>query len=142
MDSFNNMLFNQFVGRVSECTADIPFDSSDNEIQAHLANNVIGEDVPTLSEVKTAIPVFLEMLNAPPPPPKVVSMRQARLALLQANLLSSVEEAVAAGNETDKISWEYATEVKRTDALVISFSASLNLSEQQLDDLFRLAATL
>jgi hypothetical protein len=142
MNSFNNMLFNQFVGRVSECLTDIPLDSSDNEVQNHLLNNVIGNDVPTLSEVKAAITVYLELLNSPPHPPQVVSMRQARLALLQANLLSSVEEAVAAGNETDKISWEYATEVKRTDALVISLSASLNLSEQQLDDLFRLAVTL
>ncbi len=41
--------------------------------------------------------------------PSVVSMRQARLALLQQNLLATVDAAIAAGNEADKITWEYAT---------------------------------
>jgi hypothetical protein len=73
---------------------------------------------------------------------KVVSMRQARLALLQAGLLSSVEEAVAAGDEAGKITWEYATEVRRDDPLVNNLSAALDLTEGQLDNLFSLASTL
>jgi hypothetical protein len=73
---------------------------------------------------------------------KVVSMRQARLALLQAGLLTSVEEAVAAGDEAGKITWEYATEVKRDDPLVTNLSAALDLTEGQLDNLFSLASTL
>lgn len=73
---------------------------------------------------------------------KVVSMRQARLALLQAGLLTSVEEAVAAGDEAGKITWEYATEVRRDDPLVTNLSAALDLSEGQLDALFSLASTL
>jgi len=73
---------------------------------------------------------------------QVVSMRQARLALLQAGLLTSVEEAVAAGDEAGKITWEYATEVRRDDPLVTKLSAALGLTEQQLDDLFTLAYSL
>lgn len=74
--------------------------------------------------------------------PDVVSMRQARLALLQAGLLTQINNAVDAGSEADKITWEYATEVHRNDALVTNLSSALNLTEQQLDDLFTLAASL
>lgn len=78
----------------------------------------------------------------PTPTPTVVTMRQARLALLQVNLLSSVNTAIAAGSDTDKITWEYATEVRRDDALVINMATALNLSATDLDNLFTLAATL
>jgi len=74
--------------------------------------------------------------------PNVVSMRQARLALLQAELLTLVQETVAAGDEAGKITWEYATEVRRADLFVVNLSTSLALTEEQLDFLFSLAATL
>jgi hypothetical protein len=74
--------------------------------------------------------------------PSVVSIRQARLALLQLGLLSSVETAVANANEATKISWEYTTEVHREDPLVQTLSSSLNLTPQDLDSLFILASTL
>ncbi len=85
-----------------------------------------------------------EAANAPSEPtiPTIVSMRQARLALLQAELLATVDAAIAAGSEADQITWEYATEVDRNSPLVVNLSASLGLTEQQLDDLFTLAATL
>lgn len=89
----------------------------------------------------------VEAAYVPPPPapvviPAVVSMRQARLALLQQDLLGTVNAAIAQGNEADKITWEYATEVRRTDPLVANMALALNLSEQDLDNLFLLAATL
>lgn len=75
-----------------------------------------------------------------------VSMRQARLALFQNDLLSSVYDSLNALPEPDKsaalIEWEYATEVRRSSALVESLSAALSLSPEQLDDLFDLAETL
>lgn len=74
--------------------------------------------------------------------PTTVSMRQARLALLQVDLLNSVESAIAQGDHADQITWEYATEVNRADALVANLSGALGLTEQQLDDLFLLASTL
>lgn len=86
--------------------------------------------------------VFSEPVSPPVPIPTVVSMRQARLALLQAGLLATVDAAIAAGTEADQITWEYATEVVRNSPLVVNLSASLGLSEQQLDELFTLAATL
>lgn len=78
----------------------------------------------------------------PPPIPSVVSMRQARLALLQLGLLSTVDASVAAGSEADKITWEYATEVNRNEALVQNLAVVLGLSEQDLDNLFALASSL
>lgn len=77
-----------------------------------------------------------------PPVPSIVSMRQARLALLQADLLDDVETAMASASRADQIEWEYATEVRRDSALVVSMTAALGWSSTQVDDLFRVAQTL
>ncbi len=74
--------------------------------------------------------------------PSVVSMRQARLALLQGGLLDAVNAAIASADEAVRIEWEYATEVRRDHALVQTLSVALGLTELQLDELFTLAATL
>lgn len=74
---------------------------------------------------------------------QVVSMRQARLALLQMSLLTTIEDAITNGtDEAMKIEWEYATEVRRDWASLISLSESLGMTSEQLDDLFQLASTL
>lgn len=86
--------------------------------------------------------LFSEPVIPPTPIPTIVTMRQARLALMQAGLLATVDSTIAAGSESDQITWEYATEVARNSPLVINLSDSLGLTEQQLDDLFTLAATL
>lgn len=77
-----------------------------------------------------------------PQTPTVVSMRQARLALLQQNLLDAVEQAIAIGTKADQITWEYATEVNRSDALVVNMATALNLTEADLDNLFQAASQL
>lgn len=74
--------------------------------------------------------------------PAVVSMRQARLALLQTDMLGSVNQAIAAADEATKITWEFSSEVQRNNPLVSTLAVALNLTNQQLDDLFTLAATL
>lgn len=78
--------------------------------------------------------------------PEVVTMRQARLALLQAGLLAQVNTAVAgmpgAVGDTARIEWEFSSTVERNRPLVQSLIGALGLTESQLDDLFRLAATL
>jgi hypothetical protein len=74
--------------------------------------------------------------------PDVVTMRQARLALLQSGLLSTVSLAIASGGEADKIEWEYATEVNRNQPLVQNMKAGLGLTDADLDNLFILAASL
>ena len=74
--------------------------------------------------------------------PRVVSMRQARLALLAAGLLDDVEAAIAAGPQAARIEWEYATEVQRDYGLVLQLAPALGLTDRQLDDLFVAAAGL
>jgi hypothetical protein len=89
---------------------------------------------------KTPIPV------PGPAIPNRITMRQARLALLQSGLLPQVDAAVAAitGAEGDaaRIDWQFAQTVERTHPLVATMTAQLNLTAKQLDDLFTLGATL
>jgi len=84
-----------------------------------------------------------------PPPsdvPQAVSMRQARLALLGAGLLSQVNTAIAsmpgAEGEAARIEWEYAQEVRRDSALVQSLVPALGMNDTGLDALFTAAAAL
>lgn len=72
----------------------------------------------------------------------VVTPRQARLALAQQGLLSAVEDYVYNGNETLKIEWAFATEIKRTWPPVAEFAVANDISDETLDGLFELAATL
>lgn len=81
-------------------------------------------------------------VEPPAPIPTVVSMRQARLALLQGGYLATVNAAIAQGGQADQITWEYATEVDRSDPLVANMALALNLTETDLDNLFTLAASL
>ncbi len=75
--------------------------------------------------------------------PKVVSMRQARLALLQMSILTTIEDAITNGtDEAMKIEWEYATEVRRDWDSLISLSEGLGMTSDELDGLFELASTL
>ena len=80
--------------------------------------------------------------NAPPPVPAQVTMRQARLALLDAGLLANVETAIAGAGQAAAIEWEYAQTVDRSSGLVPAMATALGMTEAQIDDLFRLAATL
>lgn len=72
--------------------------------------------------------------------PTAVTMRQARLALLAAGMLATVNSVIAAmpGAEGDaaRIEWEYAHEVRRDAALVAGMATALNLTSEQLDALF------
>jgi hypothetical protein len=72
--------------------------------------------------------------------PNIISMRQARLALLQAGLLDTVSAAMVTPEE--KIWWDYSTVVDRNNALVLQKTAAIGISSEQLDSLFVLAGTL
>lgn len=94
--------------------------------------------------VRAIVPWTQEEITANTP--QVVTMRQARLALLQAGKLADVDTAIAAlpspAKEAAQIEWEYATEVKRNSALVSQLAPALNLDAAALDALFTQAATL
>lgn len=77
-------------------------------------------------------------VEPPAPIPSVVSMRQARLALLQAGKLDAIEAAVAQIGAAAQIEWEYAQTVERSHPLV----QSLGMSDAELDALFTQACSL
>ena len=72
-----------------------------------------------------------------------ITMRQARLALLNAGLLELVDNAIATGSdEVLKVEWEYATEVRRDWSNLISMALTLGITEEQLDNMFIEASKL
>jgi hypothetical protein len=79
-------------------------------------------------------------------PDMVVTMRQARLALLREGKLADVTSAIAAlpdgEREAAEIQWEYGSEVERLSTLVVALTSEIGLTDEAMDDLFRLAETL
>lgn len=74
--------------------------------------------------------------------PSTVTPRQFRRALSQAGLRASVEAAIAAADEETRDTWEYAVTIERGHPMLIAMATALDVTSEQLDDLFRLAATL
>ena len=90
-----------------------------------------------------------EFSSPPPPPPAIpqeVTMRQARLALLDAGLLANVQPTINSLNEPDKtkaqIEWEYSNALQRSNPFVTVLGTALGLNNEALDNLFITAATL
>lgn len=77
-------------------------------------------------------------------PQRVVTMRQARRALLAAGLLGSVQAALDALPEPQRsqalIDWEYSSAVYRENGFVALLAPALGLSAAQVDALFEAAA--
>lgn len=76
------------------------------------------------------------------PVPEAVTPVQFRRALRQAGLYDAVAAYVATQDADTQDAWEYAVTIPRSDALVARAAAGLGQSDEQVDDLFRLAATL
>ncbi len=75
------------------------------------------------------------------PVPESVTPRQIRLALTASGLRATVENTVKSGDQDLKDWWEYALDIERNNPLVVTMAAQLGINENQLDDLFRLAAS-
>jgi hypothetical protein len=67
---------------------------------------------------------------------------QGRVALSDAGLLANVETAIAAADEKTKVAWEYALEWKRMSPMIVTLATSLNLTDEQVDTLFKEAASV
>lgn len=87
--------------------------------------------------------------NEPFPPdiepvliPSSISMRQARLALLSADLLDPINEAFSLMTQADQIEWQFASSIDRNSRLVSNLASRLDISDAELDQLFLLASTL
>ena len=85
-----------------------------------------------------------QILERVPSAVNVISMPQARLALLEAGLLDQVEAALAAIEDPRlrqraQIEWEYAAEVRRDSPWVVAIAEALELGPEALDALFTAA---
>ncbi len=78
----------------------------------------------------------------PAPVPRVVTMRQARLALLQQGLLSSADAAITTAGQAAQIEWEYARIVEMDSPLVESMRTALTLTDDDILGLFAIAGGL
>jgi hypothetical protein len=97
-----------------------------------------GEPIPAgaIEIGQTADP---DCLNPPVPVPESVTPKQIRLALNRAGLRDIVEQTIAGLDQDVRDIWEFAQEVRRDDPLVVMLGEQFGAN---LDDLFRLAATL
>lgn len=78
--------------------------------------------------------------------PSKVTMRQARLALLQAGLLDDTETLIASlegpEGQAARIEWGYSSEVFRNNPFVVALGSQLGLDDEQLDALFIAASQI
>ena len=78
--------------------------------------------------------------------PQEITMRQARLALHEAGLLSNVSTAIASLSEPAKtkaqIEWEYSNALQRDNPFVTTLGNALGLSSDDIDNLFITASGL
>lgn len=95
-----------------------------------------------------AVPVEDPEVPVDPTPivPQVVTMRQARLALLSIGLLDQIEPAIDEMEEPArtiaKIEWDYSSEVHRDKPFVNSLGEILGLDSVAIDALFTAAALI
>ena len=86
------------------------------------------------------------VFTAPPPQPEPVpasaSPLQIRKALRQMGLKASIDAYIATQDDETQESWEYAVQIDRDNPLIAAAADELEKTEAEIDDLFRLAATL
>lgn len=83
---------------------------------------------------------------APDPVPAEITMRQARLVLLGAGLLSGVQTAIDGLPEPQRsaanIEWEFSNTLQRRNPFVLTLGPALGLTDAQIDALFIQGAAL
>lgn len=85
---------------------------------------------------------FIAAPPAPAPVPQVVSRAQLKLALYEIGLLDQVEAFASQAERPIQIMWAERTEFDRYHPLLKRMIAAFGMSDEQADDIFRLAATL
>ena len=73
--------------------------------------------------------------------PSSITMRQARLHLLDLDLLDDIEDFISQDRKW-QIEWEYATEILRNSQLIDAVKLSLGLDDDAVDNMFIEASKL
>lgn len=71
----------------------------------------------------------------------ILTPRQARWVLLDEGLLDAVEDIVKL-NRKHEIYWEYATEIRREDTILLHLATALGITVEKLDEMFIKGAKL
>ena len=78
--------------------------------------------------------------------PQEITMRQARLVLLEHGLLANVQTAINSLPEPNKtkaqIEWDYSNALQRDNSFVAVLGAALGLTDEDIDNLFIEGATM
>lgn len=120
-----------------------PFSMIDGEPEA-LARHISANGLVWTADV----PETLQAVFTPFAVPPTVSARQIRLWLVGHGVsLATVEAAIDSipdqtTRDMTRVEWEYAPYVERTHPMLIPLAAALGLTEQQVDQAFREAATI
>ena len=128
---------------------EIPFSASPDDVEAHgreiFADAVAGKFGPIGEHVPLVIVV---------PVPQAVTRYQGRATLLQMGLLDDIDAHYAAlpidtpdpevnlNNRIAKERWDGILNFERNSAELAAIATLFNLTEAQVDDLFRFAATV
>jgi hypothetical protein len=80
--------------------------------------------------------------TTPDPGPPPVSAWKVRKALTAAGLRDQIEAAVAAASQDITDAWEYAGSFECDHPLILSMVEQMGLTDEQVDQVFTLAATL
>jgi hypothetical protein len=62
--------------------------------------------------------------------------------LRNVGLLDTVNDIVAAADDDTRDAWEYTVEIRRDSPILSALASQLGMTDEQIDDLFRLASTL
>lgn len=120
----------------------IYFKNSKNEVYAYETIEERNEFGPVdlVAMTEQEIAEHLSPSNQSEIVPEAVTMRQARLALLNADLLDRVEliiqEMTGVEGRAAQIEWEYGSTVYRSSKFVNDLGVKLGLTSEQLDRLF------
>lgn len=111
---------------------------------AYLEEDVL-ETIPATEQLESMVRLKADYtieINDYKKVPKAVTRRQAKQALLQAGLLSTVETYIASAPQNIQIDWYDSQEIQRNWSTLSTVTQALNLTEDQVDDLFILAESL
>lgn len=75
------------------------------------------------------------------PVPQEASSGQIIVALAELDWLNAVDAAVAQAGSLEQRLWARASRFPRNDVMVVAIATAIGKNSQELDDMFRLAAT-